>query len=94
MLRVPPNCPEPARHYRIRGRVVFTALIGRDGAVKKLRLISGHPRLAGAARAAVQHWRYRPARVEGGAVEVLTQVSLFLSCTERPLAMGRGAGVP
>jgi protein TonB len=74
--RVEPVYPPLARSARIQGAVVLEAVIGKDGAMENLRLISGHPMLAPAAIQAVSQWRYRPYILNGEAVEVETQITV------------------
>ena len=49
-------------------------MIGKDGSIQNLRVVSGHPMLIKAAVDAVQQWRYRPYLLNGEPVEVETQV--------------------
>ncbi|MFY9561554.1 MAG: energy transducer TonB [Terriglobales bacterium] len=67
---VQPQYPEDARRGRVEGRVVLLALITKDGDVKELTLISGHPLLAPAAIDAVKQWKYKPYVLQGHPVEV------------------------
>ncbi len=71
-----PVYPALARQARISGVVKLHALIGADGAIANLRLISGHPLLAPAAMEAVKKWRYQPTLLNGNPVEVDTEVSV------------------
>jgi TonB family protein len=70
--RIEPVSPEPA----IQGTVRLTAVIGKDGRVQNLRLLSGQPRLATAAMEAVKQWLYRPTLIGGQLVEVVTQINV------------------
>ena len=74
--QVKPLYPPIAMQARIQGTVVLQAVIGKDGTVQDLHLISGHPMLAPAAIEAVQHWRYRPYLLNGEPVEVDTQINV------------------
>jgi protein TonB len=74
--QVKPQYPPLAVQARIQGTVVLQAVIGKDGTVHDLRLVSGHPMLAGAAMEAVKQWRYRPYLLNGEPVEVDTQVNV------------------
>ena len=74
--RVQPVYPPLARSARIQGPVVLAAVIGKDGAMENLRLISGHPMLVPAALQAVSQWRYRPYILNGEAIEVETQITV------------------
>jgi protein TonB len=56
--------------------VVLEALIGKDGAIDGLRLVSGHPLLSQAALDAVKQWRYRPTILNSEPVEVVTTVTV------------------
>ncbi len=72
--KVQPTYPSLAIATRTEGEVRLEAIIGRDGSIQNLRLMSGHPMLAAAALAAVKQWRYRPHLLNGEPVEVETTV--------------------
>jgi len=74
--QVRPVYPPLARAARIQGAVVLQAVIGKDGAIQNLRLISGHPMLAPAAIDAVKQWKYKPYFLNGEPVEVDTQITV------------------
>jgi periplasmic protein TonB len=74
--QVKPQYPPIAVQARIQGTVVLQAVIGKDGTVKDLRLLSGHPMLSTAAIEAVKQWRYRPYLLNGEPVEVDTQINV------------------
>jgi TonB family protein len=57
--KVFPWYPPLARQARISGVVKFRALIGTDGAVKHLEVISGHPLLVPAAMQAAREWKFQ-----------------------------------
>jgi TonB family protein len=63
-----------AKTARLEGTVRLVAIIDRDGCIQSLKVLEGHPILAGAARVAVQTWRYRPTILNGHAVEVATEI--------------------
>lgn len=69
-----PNYPELARNSAIEGDVRFQAIIGRDGSILELTVLSGHPLLVAPARDAVKQWRYRPTLLNGDPVEVITDI--------------------
>jgi protein TonB len=71
-----PEYPAVARLARVQGSVVLHAIIGKDGTVQQLQVVSGNPLLAGPALNAVRDWRYRPYLVDGQAVEVETTVTV------------------
>ena len=73
---VKPLYPPLARQARIQGSVMLQAIIGKDGRIENLRVISGHPMLAPAAIEAVKQWRYRPYTLNRQPVEVETQITV------------------
>ncbi len=74
--KVNPTYPPLARTARVQGSVVLAAVIGKDGTIQNLHVISGHPLLTQAALDAVKQWRYRPYILNGEPVEVDTQVTV------------------
>jgi len=74
--RVEPTYPSLARTARIQGQVLLSAVIGKDGAIENLRVLTGHPLLVGAAVDAVRQWRYRPYILNGDAIEVETKITV------------------
>lgn len=74
--RVEPVYPPLALQAGIRGVVVFNAVIGKDGAIQNLTVVSGHPLLAPAAIEAVKQWVYRPTLLNGNPIEVATQIEV------------------
>ncbi|HXZ28319.1 MAG TPA: energy transducer TonB, partial [Terriglobales bacterium] len=74
--RVAPRYPEIAKAHRLQGWVVLHVIIGKDGKVQQLGVVSGHPVLVPAAMDAVRQWRYRPYLLQGQPVEVDTQVTI------------------
>jgi len=56
--------------------VMLQAVIGKDGRIENLQMISGHPMLAPAAIEAVRQWRYRPYTLNGEPVEVETEITV------------------
>lgn len=76
MHAVQPVYPADARNHFIEGTVVLDAVIGTDGRIKNLTLVSGNKELAEAAIAAVQQWRYKPFTLKGTPVEVETPINV------------------
>ncbi len=68
--------PPLAVQAQISGMVRFTVIIGKDGTLLNVQLISGHPLLVAAARDAVMQYVYKPTFLNGMPVEVLTQVDV------------------
>jgi hypothetical protein len=58
------------------GELQLKALIGADGSVKEVTVLSGSPGLAKAGVRAVRQWRYSPYLVQGSPVEVETQIKM------------------
>lgn len=71
-----PIYPPLAKQARIQGIVRFNVIIGKDGNIQNLTLISGHPLLVPAAQQAVKVWTYKPTLVNGEAVEVETTIEV------------------
>jgi bla regulator protein blaR1 len=76
LKQVPPDYPETARNAHISGPVVLDAVIGKDGDVENLRIVSGHPLLAPAAIEAVKQWKYQPYLWQGQPIEVQTRLQI------------------
>ena len=70
----PPSYPALARMAGVSGVVALAAVIGTDGRVTGLRLLSGPALLVAAAIRAVRAWRYRPTRLNGKPVSVRTAI--------------------
>lgn len=74
--RIQPDYPEIAKLMRLSGLVHLRAIIGTDGSVQQLEVLSGNPILARAAVLAVREWRYEPTRLNGRPVEVETSITV------------------
>lgn len=75
--KIEPRYPPLARQARVQGEVVLKAIVSKEGNIKELELVSGHPMLAPAAIEAVKQWHYRPFLLNGEPVEVETQVTVI-----------------
>lgn len=71
-----PIYPPLARAARIQGVVRMEAIIGKDGTVQDIKVISGQPFLIESALEAVSRWRYQPTLLSGEPVEVATEVDI------------------
>jgi TonB family protein len=71
-----PVYPEDAKQNRLQGVVVLRTTIGKDGLIKDLQLVSGHPALFPAAMDAVRRWEYKPYSLNGEPVEVETTITV------------------
>ena len=71
--KTPPQRPAATQ---VSGEVRFSAIIGRDGTIQNLQLISGHPLLVDAAKQAAKTWLYKPTLLNGAPVEVVTTITV------------------
>ena len=76
VYKVQPTYPPLARQARAQGTVVLQAVIGKDGTIEELSVISGHPLLTQAAVDAVKQWRYKPYLLNGEPVLVQTTINV------------------
>jgi protein TonB len=74
--KVTPQYPAAARTAGVQGTVVLAAVIGKDGKVQDVRVVSGPAVLTRAAVDAVRQWRYKPYYLNGQAVEVDTTINV------------------
>lgn|SRR5215469_4269137 len=74
--RVTPNYPPQARVQGIEGIVVLRGIIAENGTLRDLRVVSGDPILAFAAKQAVSQWRYSPYRLNGKPVKLSTDITI------------------
>jgi protein TonB len=73
---VPPQYPPEAGRERIEGTVVLLAVIGSDGSVQDVQVVSGVPILAQAAIEAVKQWQYKPYLLNGVPVEIDSRITV------------------
>jgi len=74
---VMPQYPQMAKIARVQGPVVLAAVIGKDGTIQNLHVIStASPLLNQSALEAVKQWRYRPYILNGEPVEVDTTITV------------------
>lgn len=71
---VVPDYPPIARAAHIGGAVMIFVVIGKDGAIQDLHLISGHPLLRQASLDALKQWRYKPLQLDGQPIDAQTVV--------------------
>ena len=74
--KVTPVYPQMAAIAHVQGTVRLTALIGKNGTVQNLQLVSGPSLLGKAAMDAVKQWVYQPTVLNGEPVEVQTQIDV------------------
>jgi protein TonB len=82
LKKITPLYPALAKSARIQGTVRFTAIIGKDGTIQNLQLISGHPMLVQSATDAVKQWIYKPTLLNGEPVEVITQIDVNFTLSQ------------
>jgi len=73
---VKPGYPLLARQMKVQGSVILQALIGRDGLIQDLRVVSGPPILANAAQEAVKQWHFKPHYQGADAVETQAKITV------------------
>lgn len=81
--KVQPIYPALAKQTGIQGVVKLHAILGKDGTVQQLEVISGHPLLVQAALDAVRQWTYQPTLLEGKPVEVDTEIDVFFQLQQQ-----------
>jgi TonB family protein len=74
--RVEPVYPALARQTHREGRVELRAIIGTDGTIQSLQVVSGDPLFLMSAKEAVEQWRYKPTYLNGQAVEIDTFITV------------------
>src|SRR5271166_5626188 len=77
--KVQPQYPPLARQARVQGTVVLQAVIGKDGTIQNLHVVSGHPMLTASALEAVKQFRYKPYFLNGEPVEVETTINVIFT---------------
>jgi periplasmic protein TonB len=73
---VRPNYPLLARQMKVQGSVILQAMIGRDGVIQNLRVVSGPHILASAAQDAVRQWHFKPHFQGSEAVETQAKITV------------------
>jgi protein TonB len=74
--------PRLAIMAHVQGTVVLQAILGNDGTVQDLKVLSGPPLLISAALDAVRTWRYQPTLLNSEPVDVLTEIDVKFSLGE------------
>lgn len=82
--KVTPIYPPEAKEKGIQGAVVLHAIIGKDGAVQDLAVISGPPELVPSAMEAVKQWVYKPYLLNGEPVDVETTITVNFALSNSP----------
>ena len=74
--KVAPVYPASAKAHFVTGSVVMRAIIGKDGTISSLRVVSGPEELRDSAMDAVKKWRYKPYTLCGVPTEVDTTITV------------------
>jgi len=84
--RVNPAYPPLAVQAHVAGTVRLHAVIGKNGTVREVDALAGHPLLLQSAMTAVRQWRYSPTRLNGQPVEVDTTIDVDYTLSNLPAA--------
>ncbi len=68
--------PLLAQHMNVQGSVVLQAVIGPDGIIQTLHVVSGPAILSTAAQQAVREWRFKPVMQNGAPVETKARITV------------------
>ena len=74
--QVTPNYPLLAKQMKVQGAVILQALIGKEGRIQDLQVLSGPSILSSAAREAVKQWRFKPYLQDGQPVETQARITV------------------
>jgi len=81
---VSPEWPASALRAGLTGSVVVESVIGVDGHVQSMKVLSGYHALASAATAAVRKWQYTPTELDGTAVPVIMTITVNFRLSSPP----------
>jgi TonB family protein len=73
---VQPDYPLLARQMKVQGSVILQALIGKEGTIQELQVLSGPAILSVAAREAVKQWHFKPYLQSGLPVETEARITV------------------
>lgn len=82
LTKTPPVYPVEAKKAHVQGKVLLDAVIGDDGSVENLRVVSGPTKLQQSALDAVKQWKYKPFLLNGRPVAVNTTITVTYSLTK------------
>jgi len=71
--------PLLAQHMNVQGSVVLKALVGADGTIEEIHVLSGPAILAAAAQQAVREWHFKPVVQNGQRVETMAKIVVNFS---------------
>jgi TonB family protein len=76
LKQVPAMYPAIAKVRRMSGSVVIEVTVGKDGKAHNPKFVSGQPIFRDAAFDAVKEWVFKPAKLNGEAIEQATQIKM------------------
>ena len=79
LRKIIPIYPPLAIQTRTQGTVHLVGVISKDGTIRDLQVIDGHPLLIRAALDAVKQWVYRPTLLGGEPVEVIAPIIVMFT---------------
>jgi TonB family protein len=79
LTKAVPQYPPAAKTAKIQGAVVLSVIIGEDGNVKNIEVLSGPNELQQSSIDAVRQWTYKPYLLNGNPVEVKTTIHVIYS---------------
>jgi TonB family protein len=71
--------PLLGQHMKVQGSVILQAVVGVDGTIQNLRVVSGPAILTAAAQQAVREWHFKPYLLNGQAVETKATITVNFS---------------
>jgi TonB family protein len=78
-----PKYPDDAKKAKIQGTVVLDAVIGKDGTVEHLEVLSGPKELQESSLDAVRQWTYKPYLLNGDPIEVKTTIRVIYTLSKK-----------
>jgi TonB family protein len=79
LTKAVPEYPPAAKKAKIQGAVVLSVVIGEDGNVRNIQVLSGPNELQQSSIDAVRQWTYKPYLLNGNPVEVKTTIHVIYS---------------
>ena len=79
LTKAVPQYPPAAKKAKIQGTVVLSVVIGDDGNVENIQVVSGPNELQQSSIDAVRQWTYKPYLLNGDPVEVKTTIHVIYS---------------
>ena len=80
----PPEFPLRARLDGKNGRVDAVVVVGKEGLVQDIRIVTGDPVFAKEVHRAIGHWRYEPFRLDDHPVEVKIPIYVLFQALKPP----------